>query len=375
MTFALDPTQSRLACVDILRALAAIAVLVYHARAEFWIGMRATLDAPSVSLDTVVIILLWPFSLGWLGVPIFFVLSGYCIHLGAARRLARGKELRFRFLPYMWRRFVRIYPVFLVALLLTALLSWLQSGMPMAQYVGENAWAFLVNLLMLQELAAPAFGFNTVMWTLSIEMHLYAFYPVTLWIVLRWGPVAALGAGAAISIATAVAYVVFNLNSVFVHAHGGSPLFLSHLLIWVAGAYLAEVHSGRARLPVGPAWHLAWLASLILGIALQLRGQWGVSPLFLAVGALGLVEVIFRGVKKYSFDSTLAGVTLERIGLMSYSLYATHRITFEALVYTGLADRHASVGPAIGYSFLAIGSSALFFVTIERATIYRTEHG
>ena len=145
MTIPHDPSLSRIVGVDILRAIAALFVLVYHARAEFWVGMRATLESPSVSFDTAIAVLLWPFSLGWLGVPVFFLLSGYCIHLSAARRLARGEELRFRFLPYMRRRILRIYPVFLAALLLTALLDWLQSGLPITLYASENAWDLFIN--------------------------------------------------------------------------------------------------------------------------------------------------------------------------------------------------------------------------------------
>lgn len=365
-----DVTSHRIAAVDILRALAALFVLVYHARAEFWVGMRATLESPSLSLDTLIALLLWPFSLGWLGVPIFFLLSGYCIHLRAARKLACDEELQFRFQPYIWRRILRIYPVLLAALILTAILDWVQSGIPIKQYIADNAWFFIVNLLSLQELLAPAFSFNTVLWTISIELHLYVFYPVVLWIILWKGPTVALAASATISIVTAVAYFSLDLKSVFVHAHGGSPLFSSHLLIWVAGAYLAEVHTGRAYLPRSFFWNLVWLVSLTFGIVLQVQGHWGVSPLFLALGSFGAVDAAFRIIGRYSIDKMLTGLVLEKIGIMSYSLYATHRITFEALIYSGLADRHASIIPTIGYCFIAIAAAYIFFLAIERLTLH-----
>ena len=354
-----------------LRALAALSVLVYHARAEFWVGMREAFEAPSVSLDFLIAVLLWPFSLGWLGVPIFFLISGYCIHLSAARRLARREELSFRFVPYMRRRILRIYPVFLAALLLTGLLDWFSSGMPLAQYASDNAYPFIVNLFMMQESLAPAYSFNNVLWTISIEFHLYLFYPVVLWIVLRKGPLVALVSAAAISITTAVIYVALDLKSVFVHAHGGSPLFTSHLMIWVAGAYLAEVHAGRARMPNGPKWHVTWVFSLIIGVFLQIKGQWGVSPLFLAIGSLGSVASAFWIIERYSIDKSLVGLALEKVGVMSYSLYATHRITFEALAYIGIADRHESIGPTIGYCLAAFVSAYLFFLLIERPTLYK----
>ena len=76
--------------------LAALMVVLYHARAIFWIGTHQTIATygwhswrPDILLSYASII----FSEGWLGVPIFFVLSGYCIHRNAAMKFGRGEDV------------------------------------------------------------------------------------------------------------------------------------------------------------------------------------------------------------------------------------------------------------------------------------------
>ena len=75
--------QGRLVAVDVLRALAALAVLLHH------VSFGADdLPGPARTLLSV------PVKLGRLGVPLFLVLSGFCIHLSAARGLNRGEGVR-----------------------------------------------------------------------------------------------------------------------------------------------------------------------------------------------------------------------------------------------------------------------------------------
>ena len=116
-----DAANSRLHGIDILRALAALVVVLYHARTEFWIGLQQTYriyGSHTVRPDIWLSYASIPFSLGWLGVPVFFVLSGYCIHLGVARKLTNDPGHRLDVRKFYIRRIVRIYPVYIAALLL-----------------------------------------------------------------------------------------------------------------------------------------------------------------------------------------------------------------------------------------------------------------
>lgn len=82
--------MSRLYAIDGLRGLAALALLVYHSRSSFWVGINATYREHGLApnLNAWIGYLTAPFSFGGLGVTLFFVLSGFCIHRRGARNLA-----------------------------------------------------------------------------------------------------------------------------------------------------------------------------------------------------------------------------------------------------------------------------------------------
>ena len=75
--------------IDTLRAISVIAVIIYHFDKSF-------------------------FPYGYLGVDIFFVISGYVITRSILRNL---KENKFKFTDFYYRRIKRILPVLLVVLL------------------------------------------------------------------------------------------------------------------------------------------------------------------------------------------------------------------------------------------------------------------
>src|ERR1700730_9917341 len=105
--------KRHVAFLDSLRGLAILLVFTFHSLgAAFsrdtlpWGGWFQNFTGPRSFLA------LFPATLGWVGVAIFFVVSGFCIHLSFSRQP--------RWASFFWRRFFRIYPPYLAALLLFA---------------------------------------------------------------------------------------------------------------------------------------------------------------------------------------------------------------------------------------------------------------
>ncbi|WP_119730709.1 acyltransferase family protein [Thermomonospora amylolytica] len=144
-------TSARLAWLDALRGLAAMAVAFHHATYHYTPDLRARLTA-------------W-FDPGMYGVLVFFLVSGYIIPASLERSGS---------LPRFWvGRAFRIYPLLLFAL--AAITAIAAAGLwPLRDGLGDmNGWvAALAHLTMLQDLLAVPNALN-VLWTLSYEMVFY----------------------------------------------------------------------------------------------------------------------------------------------------------------------------------------------------------
>jgi len=218
-----------------MRGVAAMIVAAFHVREIVWVGLRSYWQthgwsfAPTAMLGYATFPLVW----GAIGVPIFFVISGYCIHRGPALARARG-TLTFSSGVFWLRRFFRIYPVLVGALLLTLLCDWISRHyQPLSYKLGDaGAGAFLVNLLSLQGVLGQPYGSNYPLWTLSIEVQFYGLYPLLLSTMMRLGNRTTLAVLAALNVAS---YVLLERN--------GYVLFSSYYVSWYLGALVAEAEA------------------------------------------------------------------------------------------------------------------------------------
>src|SRR5690349_11875265 len=121
---------SRLRGVDALRGAAALGVVFYHAVDQSDKVLPTNLFQHPIRLVQLVS------SFGYIGVFLFFVISGFCIHLQWARAKAAGVEPNIRFGAFWKRRIRRLYPPYIITLLLFLLLA--------ASTVGINLTHFFV---------------------------------------------------------------------------------------------------------------------------------------------------------------------------------------------------------------------------------------
>ena len=149
-------SPSRVEALDLLRLVAVLGVLLYHF--GFW--GPASHGVPQVALPWLTPVAKY----GFLGVPAFFVISGFVIAFSAEGRTAAGFAIA---------RFSRIYPTFVFCMTLT-FLAIVYLGPP---HFDASFRQWLANLF----IAAPAFGqpyMDTSYWSLVIEVMFYAWVAV-----------------------------------------------------------------------------------------------------------------------------------------------------------------------------------------------------
>lgn len=308
--------RPKLAHIEFLRGFAALIVVAVHSRLIFWVGLKQYWadHGLSWSVDSVLAYLSVPIAWGSFGVPLFFVISGYVIHRQPAQWLASGQIERFSLSGFWRRRFFKIYPTLLAALVVTVLLDDLSNTMIPAGHrlrgASENHdWDTLLgNLLTLQGISVSTLGTNGALWTLALEIQFYALYPLLLWLRQRVGwRVCALGVAAV------------NVASYFAFEQQGVTLFASYYLSWCLGAYLAEreVQHQPAPRPL-----IMWGVGLLTfgaGCAVLGRSSFFAFQLWSIAAACLVLQTSRR-----RFDGNWLARTVRRVGDFSYSLYVVH---------------------------------------------------
>lgn len=146
--------------LDLLRFLAALIVVLAHARGASFLEYGALAEA---SQNLAVTLFFALTRIANEAVILFFVLSGFLVGGQAMKRIAQGS---FRPVDYAIDRFVRIMLPLLPALALTAIIQWvIGKDVSLVELMG--------NILSVQGIAVEPFGHNIPLWSLSYEVWFY----------------------------------------------------------------------------------------------------------------------------------------------------------------------------------------------------------
>ncbi|HEU0300260.1 MAG TPA: acyltransferase [Longimicrobium sp.] len=160
--------------LDVIRGLAALAVVFWHWQHFFYQGTEpgrvASTAQPLYALFS-------PFyERGWLAVYFFFSLSGFIFYWLYSDTVSR-RTVRFR--EFAVLRASRLYPLHLATLLIVAALQLLalQRTGGFWVYANNDAYHFGLNLLLVSEWGiARGRSFNAPVWSISIEVFLYILF-------------------------------------------------------------------------------------------------------------------------------------------------------------------------------------------------------
>jgi len=337
--------------IDGLRAIAVLSVVLFH------VGFSA-------------------FSGGYVGVDVFFVVSGYLI---TTLILGEMKAGTFSFSEFYFRRIRRIAPAFFFVILVVAATAWFIFFPKDFSDFGQSMFAALIFFANVH--FAHSFGYfdrgaefapllHT--WSLSIEEQFYLFFPLLLLLAVKSGR----GAAQLIVAFVALASFCFSLWIVS-KGPAQSAFFSSFGRFWeiLAGALLAGsgrdiAIPGKLRAPLS----LTGLAMIVLPVFFYPKEI--PFPGFAAgVPVLGTCLVIAAGAKGANpAKRFLSARPLVFIGTISYSLYLWHwpivAISHHLMIY--LNDRRKLI--VIVVSILLAWLTWLFVERPARRLIY-PRHG
>lgn len=302
----------RLPYLDGIRGLAALAIAVFHA----YKFTGETGEADQIPLIGNVL------QFGFLGVPVFIVLSGYVLMLPVARN---GNRLTKGFGDYIGKRAWRILPPYYAALALSLLLILL---VPIMQQPSGTQWDSKVpvtvpdvalHALLLQDFSAESIGkINGPLWSVAVEWHIYFLMPLLLL------PLWRLIGGTATTLLMLVTTYVLVVLDVGSFAH---PWLVA---LFAAGMLAAQVTVRDNIRPRTLALVAAATVTGVVGLGLAFpRGVMAYFAVEVLVGlllAIGLAAIGPRAVKGDTpkWVAWLGSKPLITLGLFSYSIYLVH---------------------------------------------------
>lgn len=340
--------------IDGLRAFAVLSVVLFHAFPNIFVG-------------------------GFIGVDIFFVISGFLITGHIFEKLDVGE---FQFLDFFQRRIRRIFPSLIVVMLASLAFGWFTLLADEYAQLGKHiagGTTFVSNFIFAEEVgyfdSAAELKPMLHLWSLSVEEQFYIFWPLALWVAWK--------RSLNIFSLTGLAFVAsFLTNIIWVHTNPAETFFWPFGRFWemLSGSLLAWFlvpikHSlathkvicspksnntcqkaiTLSKNPVANTlFSLAGLFLLLIGIfvinkKLPFPSYWALLP------TTGTLIIIYAGSQNLCSKIIFSNRLAVWFGLISYPLYLWHWpiLSFLHILKDGSPHRDSRIA-AVGLSiFLA----------------------
>jgi len=336
--------------LDGLRAFAIIGVMLVHAGAP---GFRS----------------------GWIGVDLFFVLSGFLITTLLAMESSASGTIAYA--PFMVRRALRLMPAYFLYAAFITLLLWFWPGSVRSQHSGWNAasftaaiWTYTINFV-------PQGGvwngqdLTVHLWSLAVEQQYYLVWPLVI-LALHSRPAVLRAVAVVLAVATTASFVLWPeglYKNDMLFTRGFSLVVASALALWVfhdpalvrhrlfnraldiAGALLLL---GLAAAPYAPGWPESRMHEVFIPLLVPVFAFW-IARLWNLAGDGWLRRL-------------LQARSLVYIGKISYGVYLYHeaiRVGVWFVMKPWMAHWPASLGFVVRMAVYFLVSFALAAVSYE----------
>ena len=342
--------KARYRTIDSLRGFAAIAVVFFHLTGN--IRQELSMWVPEIVMTI--------FSYGYLGVPVFFVISGFVI----AQSIANANvNLKFAG-NFALRRMIRLDPPYWASIIIAMVLLAMKNAMQVNEEPYPSFSTLAAHIFYLQDLLKIPPVISEVYWTLCLEVQFYLFFIFSAVLMSAIAP---------------SKYWGKNLHFILILAFGVASILADYKLLksmpagfflpywhyFVTGIILSEV---AKKTPYATFVFLFWLGfEVIMQISQPLR-PYTIALIFCAA-------FVYLGLFFNALDRWLVYRPFLFLGYISYSLYLLHPdIGWKAIsigkTYYGLDMAwYQSAGVFAGGITISILAAWLLVVLIEQPSV------
>jgi len=330
--------SDRTAHVDILDGLRGIAiafVMWFHVWEITWQGAAFTVFGREIDFTFLA-------RMGFVGVEIFFFVSGFCLFWPYARALAERRPMP-TVKHFAYRRFIKIVPSYLLALVVLVAL-----GSERDRSLDDGIKDVLAHVFFVHTWFQSYFGsIDGVLWSLGVEVQFYLIFPLVVLAFVRWPRATALGL---VALAFVWRYAVEQCCATgpYNHFHqlaNQLPAYLDLFAIgmfaaWIVAVVLPSVTFTQRVRAIGTLVALAgcaWVVGLI-GNVDSVRGMhdyaehwqvwnrfpFGVALLVVTVGSVAAFPLWHR---------LFANRVLVFLSVISYNAYIWHQLVARGLLW------------------------------------------